>query len=65
MPESNNTPSGRIYTAAEAMKVMRVSRATYYSEVNDGRLRTYKVGRRRFTTQRAIDQWVSERENAA
>ena len=38
------------------------SRQTFYNEVNSGRLRTYKVGRRRFASEEACVEYVRARE---
>lgn len=52
-----NTPTPRItYAMEEAMDALRISRATIYDLVNNGKLRTYKIGRRRFCTHDAIIQ---------
>ena len=43
------------YTIAEVCTILRVCRDTVYSEINKGRLKTFKVGpRRRFVSQNAL-----------
>ena len=46
----------------DALSVLKVSRKTLYDEINAGRLRTYKVGRRRFVSADALTEWISTRE---
>jgi excisionase family DNA binding protein len=48
----------------EAHTVMRVSRQTFYDEVNAGRLRTFMVGRRRLVSVEAIRDWIRDCELA-
>ncbi|MGE3296732.1 MAG: helix-turn-helix domain-containing protein [Porticoccaceae bacterium] len=49
----------------ESCAITGVSHVTLYSEINAGRLRSLKVGRRRMLTPAAIQEWIAERENAA
>ena len=44
----------------EAMECLRVSRPTFYSLISSGQLKTYKVGRRRFTTAEYIDEFIEK-----
>ena len=41
------------------------SRQTVYNEINAGRLRSYKVGRRRFVSEEACVEYVRAREAEA
>ena len=50
------------YSIAQTMEVLNLSRATIYAEINEGRLRTYKVGRRRMVSHNALTDWVKARE---
>ena len=38
------------------------SRQTTYNEINEGRLRSYKVGRRRFVSEEACVEYIHARE---
>jgi excisionase family DNA binding protein len=51
----------------EVMEATGLSRQSIYNEINDGRLRTFKVGRRRLVSPAALEDWVAalEREAAA
>ena len=44
-------------TVEEFLADNRISRATFYVEVNSGRLRTFKVGTRRLVTREAATEW--------
>ncbi|CAG1021533.1 hypothetical protein MTYM_01063 [Methylococcales bacterium] len=46
----------------EARQSLRVSRASLYKLINDGTLRTFKLGGRRFTTDRAIQDCIATLE---
>jgi excisionase family DNA binding protein len=54
-------------TIEEAMHSLRTSRAAVYRIINSGDLRTFKIGRRRYTTPQAIADFIKARErlNAA
>jgi excisionase family DNA binding protein len=49
-----------LLTIEEAIRSTRTSRATLYREIKAGRLKTVKVGRRRYVTPAAIREWVAE-----
>lgn len=62
MPEIEQQPSEHdafLLTIDEAISSTRTSRATLYREINAGRLKTVKVGRRRYVTPQAIREWVA------
>ena len=42
------------YTVNDMMSVLHVSRATLYTLIQDQKLRTYKIGRRRYCTHEAL-----------
>lgn len=54
-----------------ALSIDEVGRATglgrtaLYGEIKEGRLRSYKVGRRRFVAPDALRDWVQAHQNAA
>lgn len=49
-------------TIAEWCAVRRVGRTRAFEEISSGRLRTYKVGRRRYISSEADAQWARDRE---
>ncbi|RFF29218.1 helix-turn-helix domain-containing protein [Wenzhouxiangella sediminis] len=51
--------SAFLLTIEEAISSTRTSRATLYREINSGRLKTVKIGRRRYVTPEAIREWVA------
>lgn len=50
------------YTVPEWCHARRVGRTRAYEEISSGRLKTYKVGRRRFISADADAQWQRDRE---
>jgi excisionase family DNA binding protein len=50
------------YSIDELMRALKLSRQVVYDEINAGRLKTYKVGRRRFASAEALRAWVRQRE---
>jgi len=54
-----------LLTIDEAIKATRTSRATLYREINSGRLKTVSVGRRRYVTPAAIQNWINGLEGRA
>lgn len=52
----------KTYSIEQACKVLNFSRQTIYEEINSGRLKTYKVGTRRFVSVGAIDTYIKDRE---
>ena len=51
------------YSIEQTMEALNLSRATIYAEINEGRLRTYKVGRRRMVSHDALANWIKARES--
>lgn len=51
-----------VNTIDHTIKILRESRQTTYNEINSGRLETYKVGTRRYCSERAIRKYISDRE---
>ena len=49
----------------EAAKILGLSRQSVYNELNAGRLKSYKVGKRRFISSQALSQYVRDREAEA
>ena len=56
-------PSG--LSVPEVMESTGLSRQTVYNEINAGRLRTFKVGRRRLVSPAALADWVAALERQA
>ena len=51
-------------TVEEFLADNRISRATFYVEVNSGRLRTFKVGARRLVSRESAADWRRRLEEA-
>ncbi len=52
-----------IHTVNEARALLAgMSRAVFYNEVNSGRLRSFKLGRRRYIPADALRDYVKARE---
>lgn len=49
-------------TIAEWCEARRLGRTRAFEEISSGRLKTYKVGRRRFISADADAQWLRARE---
>ena len=50
------------YSINQLMEVLHVSRQTVYDEINSGRLKTFKIGRRRFVSDDALREYIKDRE---
>lgn len=48
----------RIYTIKEALKFLKVGQTKLYHEIKCNRIKSIKLGRRRFIPQSGIDAWV-------
>jgi excisionase family DNA binding protein len=51
------------FSIEQTMEALNLSRNTVYLEIAAGRLRTYKVGRRRMVSRDALTQFVRDRES--
>jgi len=49
----------------ETAEAAGVGRTTIYNEINAGRLKSYKVGRRRLVSPTALRVWIESREQSA
>ena len=47
----------RGYSVDEVIEMYGVSRQTIYNEINNGNLKTFKVGRRRLVSQGSLEEW--------
>ncbi len=50
------------HTISQVMDELNLSRATVYVEINNNRLRTYKIGRRRMVSHDALLEYIRARE---
>ncbi len=53
------------YSINDAIDALNLSRQSVYNEINANRLKTYRVGRRRFISAEALSEWVRGREAEA
>ena len=53
------------YTIRETEKLLNLSHASIYREINSHRLRTFTVGKRRFVSAAEVDRWVAARVDEA
>jgi excisionase family DNA binding protein len=49
----------------ETIRATGLGRSTIYQEMAAGRLKSFKIGRRRFVSPEALTQWRAAHENAA
>lgn len=59
----SSTKPARSFTIAEWCAMRRVGRTRAFEEITTGRLKTYRVGRRRYISDEADAQWLRERES--
>lgn len=57
--------ASKLNTPEETVEKIRVSRATVYGLIKTGDLRSVKIGRRRFITDDAIDEYIAGLEAEA
>ena len=53
------------YSIPEAIETSGIQRDLIYSEINSGRLKSIKIGRRRLVRAEALEQWLKEHEARA
>lgn len=53
------------YTMTEAAEALGIGHQKLYDEINAGRLRTYRVGRRRYASAEAVHDYIRDREREA
>ena len=46
------------YTVADCLVLLSMSRGRFYEDVNNGKLKTYKIGKRRYIDPKDIDEYV-------
>ncbi|GMR20196.1 MAG: hypothetical protein BMS9Abin36_0791 [Gammaproteobacteria bacterium] len=59
------SPTDLVYSITEVMAALKVSRNTVYEEIKAERLKTFRVGRRRFVSAEALNGWIKSREAEA
>lgn len=55
----------RLLSIKEAVEQTGLSHVTLYNEINAGRLKSLKVGRRRLIRPAALAEWIEQREREA
>ncbi len=65
-PEETFDIEGRLYVRVkEATKIMGMGRSSIYKEISEGRLPTFKKGRKTFIAMKDIHAWFDELSNKA
>ena len=54
-----------VNTIKETSEILRQSHQTIYNEINAGRLETFKVGKRRYVSEKALRKYIKDREAEA
>lgn len=62
MPGINRDAPKASYSVDDVIGSTGLSRQTIYNEINSGRLKSFKVGRRRLISPAALDAWVKQLE---
>ena len=62
---SSTTPAPIAYTIAQVLAAVPISRAYLYLEIASGRIRSFKIGKRRLVAVADLDAWVAARRDAA
>ena len=60
-----DTEQELVWTIEETIRAARSSRATIYREISAGRLRTVKIGRRRYVRPEDARKWIASHMEAA
>lgn len=55
----------RLFSVENVMQMLNVGRTKVYNEMDSGRLRSVKVGRRRLVTAAALDEFIAMLEAGA
>lgn len=58
-------PVKHAYSVTEAMESLGLSRQAVYNELNSGRLRSFKLGRRRMIPADALPAWLDAMQGRA
>lgn len=67
MSRRNQTtkPDRLCYTIDELAEAASVARTRIYDEISQGRLKTFKIGRRRMIAAEAVRDWLAGMQEAA
>ena len=60
-----NAPGKIAYTAEEAAAAIGSTRSRIFDAIAHGQLRSFKDGRRRYITRKALEEFVADRERAS
>ncbi|WP_330233949.1 helix-turn-helix domain-containing protein [Nocardia sp. NBC_00508] len=55
----------KLLTESEVRKLIPIGHSKYYELIGSGELRSVKIGRRRFVTERAVADYISGLDQAA
>ena len=55
-------PSRPAFAINELPALLPLSRSTVFAEISAGRLKSFRVGNRRFVSRHALTQYIAERE---
>lgn len=61
----NHTTKPLAYTVEQALEIVPVSRTRLYAAIGTGELRTFKDGRRRLVSAKALEDFVAVLEKRA
>ena len=53
------------YSITDLIGLLGIGRTSLYADINAGKLATYKIGKRRFASPEAVDNYVALCEKAA
>lgn len=62
---TNTLQLKKLISIKEAVALTGLSHVTLYNEINAGRLKSLKVGRRRLIRPAALSEWIKQREKEA
>jgi len=62
---TNKLQLKKLLSIKEAVTLTGLSHVTLYNEINAGRLKSLKVGRRRLIRPAALSEWIEQREKEA
>ena len=58
----HTSPQRLAFPIEEACKALATSRQRLYDLINDGRLRSFKEGKRRYVSRKAIEDYIAAQE---
>ena len=51
------------YSIPEVGQILRVCNDTVYKEINSGRIKTFRIGKRRLISMEALNKYIKDRED--